>query len=197
MEIDKKFSRREWLLIIIVFCMAEYWLISSSFTFKNSQLVVNYVTFAAAISSIVLAIIAIMLSLMQSVNQSAINNQISSHVDSLEGLTSKLIEYSDNIGENAKIISGITDNISKLESSIELTHGTVKSVCGTIEKMAGNQEKFVAAFSYQNQPKTHHDQEIEIDKDNIIKIMFRRISVDSDAFCFFLKLYAESEKKHL
>lgn len=105
---EKQFTRREWLLVIALLLMIEYWIISSSYTFAGEQLVLNYISFAGTISSILLAVLAIIYGFYQSSSQQQASSQILSQVENLRSVSDRLQQSPIKLEEQLDRISGIT-----------------------------------------------------------------------------------------
>lgn len=118
---------REWLLIIATITLVHYVINTWSVEFGNSKEILDKVSFAGTIVSILLAISAIIYSYFQGSNQAAesrlvINSisNLSTAIDTLKSTQSELAKTLDKIEEiknSLKSVEGKVDNLMTKESS--------------------------------------------------------------------------------
>ena len=96
-QVSKKFSSREWLLVIALITATEYWLLQTSYMFRNWQEVLNYLSFAGTVASLVLAVIAILYSFSQGESQQQANGKLSQIAEELAGASDGLRRTDQNL----------------------------------------------------------------------------------------------------
>ena len=108
----KKIKTREWLLITILLLILEYLVMSITLNFGDNKSLVNYVSFAGTIMSIVLALVAIIYSFIQSESQSRSSSNISAEVASLRTVVQ-------DINKSKVTFSGELDRFADLANEIK------------------------------------------------------------------------------
>lgn len=118
MNTPKSLSSREWILIILLLMLVQalihFW---STETMSSSQ-IVNYISFAGTIVSIILAVLAIVYSFYQSFSQQNNVDSISREVDSLKETAKKVSESAHEISSATSYLPKIMDDVVLLPIKI-------------------------------------------------------------------------------
>jgi hypothetical protein len=122
-----KFSRREWLLAVVVLQMFQYWVFSVSHELKSYQDVLNYVSFAATITSLILAVIAIIYGFVQSETQHKTSAALSAQVDTLRTASTELNSSKDRLEQQL-------DRVTLVTTKIDLLHDLMGSNFKSLEQ---------------------------------------------------------------
>jgi hypothetical protein len=129
---SQRFRRREWWLLIAVLLMIEYWIFSISHELAGEQTVVNYVSFAAAIASILLAIVAIIYSFVQSESQQRSGNAIASQVEQLQKASANLTHSKEQLEAQLDRVGSVTTKIDALQ---DMLGGKISSLQDGVEML--------------------------------------------------------------
>lgn len=196
---DKKFSRREWLFTVAVLLMAEYWLLSVSYEFAGWQEVVNFISFAAAIASILLAVIAIIYGFIQSDSNSKTTGMLREQTESLKLHTKNLSESSESITKHLGAISSVTARLDVLDDNIRASVEKMAGVERTVEGMHASNKELMESVRTK---RAEAEPAIDSSGDNIshrdlIEVIFTSSSYELDALGYALYKYFVSEKKLL
>lgn len=113
MSTQKTLNTREWILVVVLLMLLQalihFW---STETMSSSQ-IVNYISFAGTIVSIILAVLAIVYSFYQNFSQ---QNNVESISKEVENLKRTAIE----VRESAQVISNTTDCLPKIMEDVTL-----------------------------------------------------------------------------
>lgn len=119
---------REWLFTIAIVILIQFIIQVGALIFSDDNNVLNYISFAGTIVSIILATIAIVYSFVQTISQQNASSNISNQVD-------KLISVVEQIDESKNIITTSIDHLrrasEKLDTAIEnqsSMHKEVKAI---------------------------------------------------------------------
>jgi hypothetical protein len=192
-----KFSKREWLFFIAVIMMIEYWLISVSYEFVDWQQVVNFISFAAAIASILLAIIAIIHGFIQSDSNSKTTGMLREQAESLKLHTQSLSESSESITDHLSSIATITARLDTLDDNIRKSVEKMSGVEKTVEGIhASNKELMNSVREKRAEAEpTIKPSGDSIDHNDLIDVIFTGSSFELDALGYALYKYLLSQKE--
>lgn len=194
---DRQFSRREWLFTITVLLMVEYWLLSVSYEFTGWQEVVNFISFAAAISSILLAVIAIIYGFIQSDSSSKTTGVLREQAEHLRSHTQSLSSSSESITRQLDVISSITDKLDALDDNIRASAEKLAGVERTVEGMHASNKEIMNAV----QEKRASSELVvsssgdSISHDSLVEVIFSGSTFTLDALGYALYKYFVSGKK--
>lgn len=194
--VNDKFSRREWLFAISALMMIEYWLMSVSYKFVGWQEVVNFISFAAAIASILLAVIAIIYGFIQSDSNSKTTGVLREQAESLRSHTQSLSESSNSITKQLDIITSITDKLDSLDENIRASAQRLAGVEKTVEGMSASNKEFIDAIQEKRagtEPAIKSLGE-SISHENLLVTIFKNTSYDLDILAYSLYKYHLSKK---
>ena len=144
---QKRLATREWLLILSLAVIVEYLILDVVLRYGGSSEVINYVSFAGTIVSIILAVLAIVYSYYQNFSQQRDSSNIASQIELLQSTVSdvrvskedfiaelqRINVISDKLDESIKIVTESRGHVSNIRSEIQ-------SVVSALEKV--NIEKF-------------------------------------------------------
>lgn len=151
-NVSQPFSRREWLMLIAIMLAFEYWLLTTSYFYKNQQDVIGYVSFAATIASLLLALIAIIYGYYQSDGQQRSAAAIASQIDSMRDVQKQLNNASDGIADQLTGMTVTASELKNLTESLDGTHRTLGVIEGGINGVLAEQLAIkVAVASMQSQ----------------------------------------------
>ncbi|TQL87418.1 hypothetical protein [Delftia sp. HK171] len=143
LSVGKNFSRREWLMLIVILMMAEAGALIASHSFMEDQNVINYISFASTIASLLLAVLAIVYGFYQSESQRRAGDGVDAHLRNITATTDRMAKVSDELASNAKAISGVTDTLQNLRGAIDDTHNKLNNLEGGIISMSQGQSGLV------------------------------------------------------
>ena len=121
---SEAFSRREWLMLFALVLMIEAGVLNAGYVFKTQQDVINYVSFAATIASLLLAVIAIIYGYFQSDGQQKAAAAIGGQVESMQAMQAELRNSSSGIGNQISEMAITANALQKLTESLESAKDT-------------------------------------------------------------------------
>lgn len=184
-SVENNFTRREWLLVIALLLMVEYWVITSSYTFAEEQLVLNYISFAGTISSILLAVLAIIYGFYQSNSQQQVSSQILSQVDNLRSVSEKLQESPIKFGQQLDRIDNITNKLDSIDLGVGQSQGQLSEIKGQLSELRRLQEDFKAS----SLTATQGGLKISENPQELSKAILSASTYDADVFACSLAQY--------
>lgn len=127
----RKFKTSQWIMVIIVLSLSQLLIHYYSVQVMSGSEVINYVSFAGTIVSIILAVLAIVYSFYQSFTQQ--NN-----VDSIAREIEKLKKTSKDINKSSEAISVASECLPKMLTEVELLPGIINAtVSSQIKEQTG------------------------------------------------------------
>lgn len=115
--------------------MLEAWILNASYAFKGDQDVINYISFAATIASLLLAVLAIIYGFVQADGQQKSASSLESQLDGMRGAQSSLTETATSlkshlsaIASTTSVLQGISDAIEKNNTQLGTLHGRLSSL---------------------------------------------------------------------
>lgn len=187
-SVENNFTRREWLLVIALLLMVEYWVVTRSYTFAEEQLVLNYISFAGTISSILLAVLAIIYGFYQSHSQQQVSNQILSQVDNLRSVSEKLQESPIKFGLQLDRIDNITNKLDSIDLGVGQSQGQLSEIKSQLSEIRNLQEDFKAS----SLTATQIDLKISENPQQLSKAILGASTYDADVFACSLAQYIKS-----
>ncbi|NVM75942.1 hypothetical protein FHW83_001729 [Duganella sp. SG902] len=184
-----RFSRREWLFLICILLMVEYWIFHVSIEFADSQSVLNYISFAGTISSIILAVVAIIYSFVQGDSQQAMSGILARELENLKDVAGDLSEYSSEFKTHLVRVDTITDKIEALDRGILASQGQLSSIQGVVTKMSEAQATMGLGIksSIVNVPAAPAGQRTD---NEMLRIILRRSTYEADIISYALNAYS-------
>jgi hypothetical protein len=125
-------SKREWVLLILIIVIGEYVFLDKVFKYGADSAVLNYMSFAGTLVSIILAVLAIVYTYYQNFSQQRDSGNIASQIDLLRSTVS---EVRVSKGEFAKELKRIDEIGDKLDQSISLISESKTHVSSLSEHM--------------------------------------------------------------
>lgn len=190
--IKRDFSRREWLMIIAIVMMVEYWILSLSYEFRGSSTVVNFVSFAAAITSLLLAVIAIIFSFLQSDAQQNATTAMIGQIDSLRSVATSLDVSGSNIATQASEIGNAADQLQQLSLAVRDSYQKIVDLEDHLSGIRGTQEAMsaaVAGLSAKKVEESNLPQAADASPYSKVYKLFRATSFEADFLGYCLSLY--------
>ncbi|WP_457980172.1 hypothetical protein L0Y47_05630 [Ectopseudomonas composti] len=194
---DQKFSRREWLFAIAVLLMVECWLLSVSYEFAGWQEVVNFISFAAAIASILLAVIAIIYGFIQSDSNSKTTGMLREQTESLKLHTKNLSESSESITKHLSVISDVTARLDVLDDNIRASVEKMAGVERTVEGMHASNIEIISAVRDRRASSEFvvRPSGDSISHDDLLEVIFSGSTFGLDTLGYAIYKYFKSGKK--
>lgn len=127
MDSNKSFRRREWLLVIALLMIAEAWILNLSARLSSDQNLLNYISFAATIASILLAVIAIIYSFVQNEASQRSAGAIAAQIEGLK-------QVSNQIQLSKAQLENQLDRIDLVANKLDSVH---QAVAGSEAKLTG------------------------------------------------------------
>ncbi|MNX96937.1 hypothetical protein D3C86_1292820 [compost metagenome] len=146
MEQKPSFSRREWLFVISIVLMIEAWILNISYSFKADQDVINYISFASTIASLLLAVLAIIYGFYQADGQHKLASTINFQLDSMRSVQSSLNRAAEGLDGQLTQIASATSTLGTISNSIESTHTKLSSLEGGVTNLQSQQALIQAAL---------------------------------------------------
>ncbi|WMO23894.1 hypothetical protein NI374_06450 [Vibrio parahaemolyticus] len=132
-----EFSKREWILFIIIISLVQGFVWYSAFVNAGNGSALNFISFAGTLVSIILAVLAIGYTYGESITQK-------NHSDTVVNQISKLNDAIDTISgqtESFNQIKDISETLAqysdKVDSKFELTHQEVRSINSIVKGLTG------------------------------------------------------------
>lgn len=127
------FSKREWILSIVILLLIQFLVHWMSLKYGSSVSALGYVSFAGTVISILLGLIAIIYAFVQSFTQANSVVEIREQIDKLIDAGNDIVKSKDDLHRSAIELSEITDEISlKLGENILAT----KEVAGNFGRLS-------------------------------------------------------------
>lgn len=146
MDNKPSFSRREWLLVISIILMIEAWILNISYSFKADQDVINYISFASTIASLLLAVLAIIYGFYQADGQHKLASTINFQLDSMREVQTSLNRAAEGLDGQLTQIASTTSVLGSISDSIESTHKKLGALEGGLTSLQSQQATFHAAL---------------------------------------------------
>lgn len=143
----RAFSNREWLLLIAILLMLEAWILNVSYAFHGEQSVINYVSFASTIASLLLAVIAIIYGYFQADGQQKSATAIASQIDVMRSVQKDLNSSSSSISIQLEGMALTAKELHDLTATLEVTHKTLGSLEGGISGVISEQRALKEAMA--------------------------------------------------
>lgn len=191
-----KLTVREWILIIALMMLTEYLVSSNSYTFKDDQTVLNYISFASTIASILLAVIAIIYGFLQSDSSSKANNKLLDSLSEFKKIHGKILRNSQKSEKQLDRLSSITDILERLNVSMEHSSSKMSIMENHLLQLHKSSESVKDEITKLSDIKNASTTEKETKNDfSIARIILRRSSIYADFIAYALnKINNDHEK---
>lgn len=143
----KNFSRREWLMLIVILLMLEAGALVASHAFMSNQDVINYISFASTIASLLLAVLAIVYGFYQSESQKRVGDGIEVHLLKITNATDKMSAVSQELMENSKGVAVLALSLPALNEVISTTHQSILRLDDNVRNISHEQGKVFSVVS--------------------------------------------------
>lgn len=140
LSVGKNFSRREWLMTILILLMMQAGALTASHVFMSSQDVINYISFASTIASLLLAVLAIVYGFYQSESQKRTGDGIEVHLSHLRTTTEQIRSVSTSLAANSSDAAELSSSLKNLNEALQATHSKLNSVEGSVNNVVRQQE---------------------------------------------------------
>lgn len=128
MSEKNSFSKREWILFIIILLIIEGFIFWVSFQFAGNSSALGYVSFAGTLISIILAVLAIGYTYGESQQQKNSSNTLANQIESLIQIKEKLGNQIEIIEEISNLKKDVIDTHEKTIENIQKLFHTFKEV---------------------------------------------------------------------
>lgn len=183
---SESFSRREWLFLICILLMVEYWIFNSAKEFSGSQEVLNYVSFAGTVASILLAIIAIVYSFYQNDAQQVMTGVMAKELENLRGVAEDLASSNSVFKQQLARADRINDKLEVLDQGLNASRGQLADIQGEVSKLTAERaEKAIAVKATPTSPTSN----AEISED-VVRRVLRQSTFEADVLTYGLHKYA-------
>ncbi|MDA0697229.1 MAG: hypothetical protein O2793_12565 [Proteobacteria bacterium] len=135
---SNNFSKREWLLIILLIMIVQFIVQCIAFLYAGSGSALNYISISGTIVSIVLALLAIIYSYFQSASQVNTSASLNTQIEKLISIVDKVKESKNDFSDELKNLENIRE---KIESSISIqlsSHSKVAEISETLDNFLEN-----------------------------------------------------------
>ena len=152
---------REWIFTIAIVILIQFIVQVGALIFSNDNNVLNYISFAGTIVSIILAAIAIVYSFVQTISQQNTSSNISNQVE-------KLMSIVNEIDTNKKLLGDSLEHLKSVSQKIDLTIEHQSHINSQVEKISKNlnnhnlekiYDLFNSEISSKSTTNKHHSEE--------------------------------------
>lgn len=159
LSVGKNFSRREWLMAILILLMMQAGALTASHAFMSSQDVLNYISFASTIASLVLAVLAIVYGFYQSESQKRVGDGIEVHLSRIRQATDGMANVSQELTNNSKEMMALGESLPALNEMISSTQKMLTRLDENIINISQEQSRVFSAVSEIRQAQPHVQQQ--------------------------------------
>lgn len=182
-------------MIIAIFLMAEAWILNLSYAFVDEQSVINYVSFASTITSLILAVLAIIYGFYQSENGKKSNAALEGNIDSLKATQNKLDFFVSSVDEQLKSINDSALNLKEIGFTFSSSISKIDELKNDISDINNNQKiSHDNIWDIKSQLKSMGEHKNSVDSEDFVKKVF-----DEDAYLlglFGVLLVAANKKAY-
>lgn len=135
---SNKFSKREWLLVILLIMIVQFIVQCIAFLYAGSGSALNYISISGTIVSIVLALLAIIYSYFQSASQVNTSASLNTQIEKLISIVDIVKDSKNDFANELKNLENIRENI---ESSINIqlsSHSKVNEISEALDVLVEN-----------------------------------------------------------
>lgn len=194
----KKLSTREWILITSLLMLVEYLISSNSYIFRDDQTLLNYISFASTIASILLAVIAIIFSFIQSDSGAKANNKLVDRLDEFKSIYNKILRNSNKSDDQLERLSSITDILNELKISMENSSDKLVSIENKtlkIHEVHKNVKDEITRLNNQKELSNNITHDKSSHNENIARLVLRKSTTHADIITYALNKVAETNEK--
>lgn len=141
-----RLSTREWLLIIGVLLLIEYFWLADVLQLAADERIVNYVGFAGTIVSIILALLAIIYSYYQSFSQRQENVALATQIEKLSGVVERA-----NLAE--AVISDELSKVSQISERVNQSFNLLRDSRTSMSEFQSQMREYVERVMMQPSPR--------------------------------------------
>ncbi len=193
----KKLSIREWILVVSLLLLSEYMIFSNSYTFRDDQSLLNYISFASTIASLLLAVIAIIYGFVQNISNTKSNSKMLDRIDEFQKITKNLIKTTNKSDTQLERLTSITDILSTLKSSIEESTTKLNSVEEKISEVHKSNNNLTQEISklIDTKPEIKTNNAFTEDRNIIARTILRNSTIFSDLIAYALNKVSERNEE--
>ncbi|WP_323814985.1 hypothetical protein [Cellvibrio sp. NN19] len=127
----KKMKTREWLFTIAIIILIQFIVQVGALIYSSDNNVLNYISFAGTIISIILATIAIVYSFVQTISQQSASSNISNQVD-------KLMSIVGQIDSSKKILVDSLEHLNNVSQKLDTSIEHQSKISSQVENLSKN-----------------------------------------------------------
>lgn len=140
--VRKNFSPREWIMLIIILGFIEAGVLIASHRLMSSSDVLNYISFASTIASLLLAVLAIVYGFYQSESQKRSGDGVDMHLSHLRTTADQIRAVSTTLSENSSGVIELSTSLRNLNDALHVTQNKLSAVEGSVNGFSKQQESF-------------------------------------------------------
>lgn len=179
------FSRREWLMIIAILLMIESWILNISYSFHTDQGVINYISFASTIASLLLAILAIIYGFYQADGQKKSTSVIETQLGMMGTLQDSVKKSSDDIEKSLYQMQAVSETLKSIPSVLEGTLNGIGKLQQDFEKVVQSQDLLQKSITEKNNNSSSNAPSTILDKySNAAKAILTQASFEGDVISY-------------
>jgi len=141
------FSRREWLMCIGVIVLVEAWWLNTSYAFHTEKTIIDYISFASTIASLLLAVIAIVYGFYQSDGQQKSSAAIAAQLSTMHTIQGHLNESSSGIKQQLAGMAETATELRRLSVALDSTHDAIGKIQGGIGGLHELQQEAIRSMT--------------------------------------------------
>lgn len=132
------FSKREWILFIIIISLLQGFVWYSAFVNAGNGSALNFISFAGTLVSIILAVLAIGYTYGESITQKNQSDTVVKQVSNLNNAIQKINIQADKLEQIQKISDSLTQYSKNVDLKLDITHEEVRSITELMSKFTGS-----------------------------------------------------------
>jgi len=131
-------------ILIAIFLMLEAWILNASYAFRGDQDVINYISFASTIASLLLAVLAIIYGFVQADGQQKSASSMETQLNSMRGAQASLSETAVSLRNHLSAIASTTSVLQSISESIESNNAKLVTLEGGLTSLQQSQAPYFA-----------------------------------------------------
>ncbi|ENN6197121.1 hypothetical protein AB9W56_003527 [Vibrio vulnificus] len=132
-----KFSKREWVLFIIIISLVQGFVWYSAFVNAGNGSALNFISFAGTLVSIILAVLAIGYTYGESITQKNHSDTVVNQIAKLNDAIDTINNQTESFNQIKEISENLTQYNEKVESKFDITHQEVRSISSIVRGLTG------------------------------------------------------------
>lgn len=133
--------KKDCLFIAMILLLSQYIIFQWTYNFGSDKNLLDHISFAGTIISIILAIVAIIYSFIQAESQNRSSSQIASQITSLRDVVKDIDLSKIQFANELDRIEHIASKLDDLDSHVNASHREISSVLAGVEKLSKQFER--------------------------------------------------------